>query len=221
MIDKCLSIIAPHHCLLCNLSGDLLCSSCKYDIVNEPYEGCILCSKPTSDNNICSNCKVPYNKAWIVGERTDTLSQLVNIYKFFSTKSAHRDIASLLDLRLPELPKSTVVVPVPTIRRHVRERGYDHTLLFSDRFSHMRNLELQQAISRKTNTKQLGSSRKLRINQAKQAFEVNKQLDPNRPYLLIDDVITTGATIHYATKALLASGAKNVWVAIIAIQPLD
>ena len=59
----------------------------------------------------------------------------------------------------------------------------------------------------------------MRIQQAKQAFSC-KPLGGGR-YLLVDDVFTTGATVHYAAQQLKDAGANEVWGAIIAHQPLE
>ena len=84
-----------------------------------------------------------------------------------------------------------------------------------------RGLECEQLISRRTNTKQRQSSAKQRDLQAKQAFLVKDKIDSLVPYLLIDDVITTGATIKYASQSLLDAGAEHVWVGVVARQTLD
>jgi predicted amidophosphoribosyltransferase len=46
-------------------------------------------------------------------------------------------------------------------------------------------------------------------------------LDEAPVYLLIDDVVTTNATLRYAADALMTAGAKTVWVGVAARQPLD
>jgi predicted amidophosphoribosyltransferase len=85
----------------------------------------------------------------------------------------------------------------------------------------MRGLSCQQVLKRKTNTKQRHASAKQRAIQARQAFHIKDMIDIETPYLIIDDVITTGATIRYAAQAFVDAGAKHVWVAAIARQTLD
>lgn len=221
MIDRLLNIIAPHYCSGCEKTGTLLCENCKYDISIEPFEGCIVCSKVTDDDNLCRYCATPYNRAWCVGERTDSLQRLIGQYKFRSAKAAYKPIGDLLLERLPELPANTVIVPVPTVASHIRERGYDHMLLIARYIAKKRQLVLSCDIVRKTNHKQRDASRRVRIAQAQQAFQTRKKLDPTVPYLLIDDVVTTGATVHYAAQSLRDGGARIIWVAAVARQPLD
>ena len=126
----------------------------------------------------------------------------------------------LLDV-LPELPAETVIVPVPTTPGRIRERGYDHMMLVTRYVARARGLKCQRLVRRKTNTKQRQATAKKRDLQAKNAFFVRDKVDVNTPYLIIDDVMTTGATIKYASAALRDAGAKHVWVAIIARQTLD
>ncbi|OIP85563.1 hypothetical protein COV88_03150 [Candidatus Saccharibacteria bacterium CG11_big_fil_rev_8_21_14_0_20_41_19] len=221
MIDKALSLIAPHHCCGCDKIGCLLCGDCKYNITSEPKMVCVACDRPTGAMWLCSSCRMPYERAWVVGERSGILQRLVGLYKFERAKAAYRSLGNLLVGVLPELPPETIIVPVPTTSSRIRERGYDHMLLIAKYVARARGLKCQQLVQRQTNTKQRQASAKTRIAQAKMAFVVNEKLDPTIPYLLIDDVITTGATIRYAVKALRDAGAKHVWVAVIARQTLD
>lgn len=130
-------------------------------------------------------------------------------------------LAELLDATLPVMPPGTVVVPLPTIRPHIRQRGYDHMLLIARAFVRMRHLRIDTSLRRTGISKQLGSSRRERTQQAKSAYSVAKKLDGSRPYLLLDDVFTTGASLHYAAETLRVAGAHEVWVSVIARQPLD
>jgi len=221
MIDKLLSFMAPHHCCGCDKIGGLLCGNCKYNIISESKMVCVVCGRPTGAMSLCNTCNAPYERAWVVGKRFGILQRLVGLYKFERAKSAYKDLGNLLLGVLPELPAGTIVVPVPTTSGRIRERGYDHMLLIAKYIARARGLQCVQLIKRQTNTKQRQASAKTRTAQAKIAFAVSRELDSNVPYLLIDDVVTTGATIKYAAKALRDAGAKNVWVAIIARQTLD
>ncbi|MCX6728152.1 MAG: hypothetical protein NTV39_00060 [Candidatus Saccharibacteria bacterium] len=164
---------------------------------------------------------MPYEKAWVVGERDGPLQRLVGLYKFERAKAAYKSLGDLLLDVLPELPTETVIVPIPTTTGRIRERGYDHMLLIARYVAQARGLKYQQLVRRQTNTKQRQATASKRDLQAKNAFFVSGKIDADTPFLIIDDVMTTGATIKYASLALCNAGAKHVWVAIIARQTLD
>ena len=220
MIEKLLSYIAPHHCCSCDKIGCIICDSCKYNIADDTKNICISCGHLAGANGICDVCKVPYERAWLVGDRSGALQRLIGLYKFERVKEAYRPLADLLASVLPDLPADVVIVPLPTVSGHIRQRGYDHTLLIAKRVALLKGLKCQQLLVRKTNTKQRQASAKQRYKQAKNAFAVNGAVNAGTIYLLIDDVVTTGASIRYATKALRGAGANHVWVAIIAKQLL-
>ena len=221
MIDTLLSIVAPHHCCGCGKSGGLLCPNCKYNIISETKNVCLACGRPSFNPGVCNTCKVPYGRAWFVGERKDVLQRLVGLYKFERVKSAYNDLASLLDNVLLQLPDSTVIVPIPTVPAHIRERGYDHTLLLARRLGRIRKLPVARILVRNTNTMQRHATAATRGLQAKIAFKVAGTVDENINYLIVDDVVTTGATVRYAAKALKDAGATQIWVAVLARQTLD
>lgn len=221
MIDRLISYLAPHYCCSCGEIGAVLCDNCKYDIASEPFYGCFSCGSNVIKLENHQACKLYYEKAWSVGERGGALQRAIGVYKFQGKRSAAYDLARLLDEVLPVLPVDTIVVPIPTVASHIRERGFDHAALLARRFAKLRGLSYASPLRRRTATKQRDANRRQRLLQASEAFKATTSLSGTSPYLLIDDVTTTGATLNQAARILKESGASTVWVAALARQPLD
>lgn len=173
-----------------------------------------------SSDNLCNTCRSSFNSAWVVGSRTGALKEVIDVYKFERARQAHVQLASLLDDILPILPLDIEVVPIPTITKHVRARGYDHMHLISRELANKRSLTHSTPLRRATTTVQQGASRKQRLEQARAAFTAHK-VSRGKRYLIVDDICTTGSTLEYAARALREAGASEVWVAVIAAQPLE
>ena len=220
MIDMLLSAIAPHPCCSCGELGQVLCENCKYDIVDEPFSLCVACGGGLTVLGVCESCSVPYSRAWCVGLRAGSLQRLVGLYKFKNAYAARNDIVDMLDARIDMLPSNVIVVPVPTVSGHIRERGYDHMFEIAKLFARRRGLKMETALGRRGVSKQRGAGRSTRDAQAKDAFITSGTLG-HAPYLLLDDVVTTGATVKYASKALINAGASEVWVGVVCRQSID
>ena len=220
MIDTLLATVAPHLCFGCGQIGPTFCDNCKYNIVEEPFSGCILCEKPNL-SGVCDDHKLTFNQAWVVGVRSGSLQLLIGSFKFRNVKAASIDLADLLHRRLPTLPSSAVLVPIPTTSIHIRERGYDHMLLITKQLARLRRLKIETVLVRDNVLTQHHATRAERLIQATSAFKIEGALDASKTYIIVDDVITTGATIKQAALLLKNAGAKTIWVAVIARQPLD
>lgn len=221
MIDTILSYVAPHYCSGCSKIGSLLCEYCHYDIISDGFSACVLCGGPTGVTGICPVCQVEVARGWCVGERRDALQRLIGGYKFQHMRAAAQPLTELLDARLPELPSEVVVAPVPTIPNHIRRRGYDHALLVARAFARRRGLRLDSSLRRQTSTTQHDVGRVQREAQARRAFRCDQVTYPGATYLLVDDIVTTGATVRHAARALRQAGAGEVWLATLSRQPLD
>lgn len=215
-----LSLVAPHHCYSCNKRGVLLCDNCKNNITDEPFTACVLCNSPVGMRGICSRCSASYDQVWCVGEREGILRRAIDDLKFNHVYQAAQVLAELLDDTLPILPSDTVISYVPTTATNVRIRGYDQSALVAKRFARKRKLPYQMLLRKVTSTHQRGASRSVRLVRAEQAFEVSTESIP-RTALLIDDIITTGATVEHASRVLRTAGTSVVLVAALAKQPLD
>ena len=222
MIERVLQIVAPHPCSGCAKVGSVLCDDCKYDIISEPFMGCILCGRPEI-SGICVAHDSSIARAFTVSSRTGSLEAAINRLKFQNTKAAAGTLAELLHTSLPLLPSDIQIVPIPTVRSHIRQRGYDHVALIVRHLAAFRGVPITQALRRKSNATQHTVGKKERIAQSKQAFtlsEASKNALSGQLVLLVDDIVTTGSTLQSAAKLLHEAGA-TVWVATLAYQPLD
>lgn len=143
---------------------------------------------------------------------------MISDFKFERVKAIHTTLGELIHKTLPQLPENTIIVPVPTAAPHIRVRGYDHTYLIARHLARLRGLQCRSLVKRVSATVQVGASRQTRLQQAKNAFRAVTGIDKDGYYLLIDDVVTTGATINYAAKTLKDAGATNIWVATVSRQ---
>lgn len=109
---------------------------------------------------------------------------------------------------------TNLVVPVPTTDRRIRERGYNQARLLADVVAHALDLALVEALRRgSAPSSQTTLSPRQRRENVRGAFRMlegrGRSVD-GRDVLLVDDVLTTGATAGEAARALVAAGATSV-----------
>lgn len=220
MIDQLLNVISPHRCSSCEAIGVLLCESCKYDIMMEPFSGCVLCTVPCGERGICQHCRriAAIIQAWCVGERREGLKQLIDSYKFHSSRAASTVLTDLLASRVPQLPAETVVVGIPSSPATIRARGFDHIGRIADEFAKQRALKRAYPLVRASSVTLHFLPRSERIKLGPSLFRHSGELVPEK-ILLLDDIVTTGTTLTAAAKLLKIAGAKEVYVAALARQP--
>jgi predicted amidophosphoribosyltransferase len=80
------------------------------------------------------------------------------------------------------------VVALPTISRHIRERGFDHMAKLARKVAELNQLEMARVLARGNNAVQVGASMEKRREQAKTAYVARAGIDTEANYLLIDDV---------------------------------
>jgi predicted amidophosphoribosyltransferase len=111
-----------------------------------------------------------------------------------------------------------LVIPVPSSNSRLLERGLSHTGIIA--FHAARALELPTSFNRLiysgTGIPQVGLTNKERSDNVKSGFKAKGGDIKDLSILLIDDVVTTGATIQAAKEALYQGGAKTVFVATLA-----
>ncbi|MDB4291984.1 phosphoribosyltransferase family protein [Maribacter sp.] len=115
------------------------------------------------------------------------------------------------------------VVPVPLHRTKMRKRGYNQVSLFAKRLAYHLNAELVENVLKKTaNTRtqtKKGRIGRWQANKALYILENSAKLQ-GKKILLVDDVITTGATMEICAQTLLQIPGINLYIASISVVPL-
>ena len=132
------------------------------------------------------------------------------------------EVSRMMDAETRENRK-IVLVPLPIIRKHIRERGFDHTLRLCFELENFLQKELERLgvkveyenlLVRKNKTVQVGKVKKERMRQAEKAYGIREgiKIENKTLYILVDDVTTTGASLAAAKKILQTD---RVWAAVL------
>ena len=208
--------LCPHSCRGCGALGSVICGCCKNYILHEHFNYCPR-SKREVRGHTCDNCVMlpPFTT---LGFKNSLIGDLVMEYKYHSVRALGIEFAKMLDNVLPYFDGPVIIVPLPTIAKHVRERGFDHTLYIAKKIAKMRGWRVGRLFERTTNTVQVGAGAERRVAQAFSTYSVCGKVDPDTTYLLLDDVWTTGASITAATRKLREAGALKISIAVLAVS---
>ena len=206
IINVLLEVLSPNRCQRCGLQGESLCVRCKKYLLG------------TNPGYVTSGID-GFSRVIVGGVKEGLLSVMLKQYKY----QRRRDLACVLAWKVWEVAErelfetgevgEVVIVPLPTIRRHIRERGFDHMLMLARELCQMsENLRLEPILERLNKTVQVGKSAKVRREQAKQAYGVKKEarLRGDIHYVLFDDVWTTGSSMRAAAEVMRNAGACKI-----------
>lgn len=217
VFELAIAWLAPPDCIGCAEEGSVLCELCSGSELLPYGERCFLCGSASALARTCSGCrKSSPRHVWTVTDYAGIGQELLQAYKFGHARHGAGIIASHMTEVLREFNSDLdiekanyVIVPVPTASSRIRERGFDHALLLAKVVSRQTGLKLRLALGRLGQTRQVGARRTARLAQQADQYFVRRGVK-GRNVLLIDDVVTTGATLRAATKTLRRAGAKRV-----------
>ncbi|MGB6191568.1 MAG: ComF family protein, partial [Terracidiphilus sp.] len=182
---------------------------------------------------LCRTCRLatpPFLRAVAYGPYTGRMREAIHALKYQKLHPASRRLGHMLAQTIAQLhseaPGELLVVPVPLHPRKRRQRGFNQTTLLAEaairalRQSHPQwRLALASGVlvrKRATGSQAGLTPRQRRLN-VRNAFRVpDSATVAGRHILVIDDILTTGATVRSASRALVAAGATSVRVATLA-----
>ena len=242
LLDRFLETIYPDnlYCLCCGKAIDWsrpysLCDSCMREIRWTSGRLCSKCGKMLSLNNpdnICYNCKEHdhiYVQGYSCSEYEAHDRSLVYSLKYDDKPAIARTIGEIMADRMLAaytkeelLNKYDVLVPVPISHERRLARGYNHAALIAEYFAEKSGLPYNgEILVRERETAAMKgltpAERKLNLNGCFGLIEQAADIIDGASCLIIDDIVTTGATVDEIAKLLYDNGARNVDFASFAI----
>lgn len=221
LIEKIITVIAPHRCVCCGNFDNFVCASCLATDAVFEESVCVMCAKPTTQWRICQACSrtAPLLFVRPYATYSGVVETAIKAFKYGHVRSLAEPLAGALVGALPYLSPEWVVVPVPTAPARVRQRGYDQSVLLAKAIARECRLTYAPLLRRAHDARQVGSDRSTRLRQAQALFAAKKSAATTSRVLLIDDVCTTGSTLAVAAKVLRKAGVQEVAAAVVAWQP--
>jgi ComF family protein len=222
-----LDVVFPERCVACDevlsLPRTFFCEECALEAEEVSKIACSRCGEPGAHpQGLCQRCtrRSPvFSRAFAPLEHAGAVARAIQRFKYEGHPELARPLGALLVERSREFLASApgAVVPLPLHASRYRERGFDQTALLAVEVARLGKRELRDAwlVRVRATTRQVGQSDDERAANVADAFEVSGELKGAR-VLLIDDVLTTGATANEAARALLGAGAVEVQVLTLA-----
>ncbi len=228
LADEIAGLLFPPRCQVCGeLGDDLICSSCREDMVLIAAPRCVHCGVPLPPTpagpNLCAECRQgrDFSGARSVGLHTGSLRQAVLRYKFQRRRRLAKPLAEMLASVFEAetsggLPLSgcAALVPVPLYPARRAWRGFDQAELLCRRLSEIVELPVwTDVLARIRDTQpQVELSGRERRENVRGAFEARHRYRlKGKSLILVDDVFTTGATLSACARMLRKAGATAVY----------
>lgn len=223
MVNKChgrLQTMLPTPCcLLCGgpaSDASQLCTSCLRDL---PWTGmaCMLCGKTLSFNSICGEClrKAPIFSQTIVPLRyAYPVDFLIQRLKFSRQLDIARTLAQLLAGAVGRQALPQCIVPVPMHEGRLRQRGFNQATEIARHLGSKFGIPLDQAICHRVapTPPQSSLTARARRRNVRGAFVVKRMPAGVNHVAIVDDVVTTGATVEEVAKILRKAGVGRIEV---------
>lgn len=209
MLANILSILAPYQCIVCDLQGDRLCQVCSRGLARK-VQSCHLCNCLSPDGRVCIKCRAKSSLYQVlIGYRYEgAVKELIQELKYSGAKAHSENLAKLLFLIFPQISVD-VVSWVPAVSNRYRLRGYNQAEQIAKRLAEKTALPYQELLGRQRGQTQIGKTREQRLQVAHDGFYSLTPLS-GVTVLLVDDVISTGATLEACAHELKLAGAKRV-----------
>jgi len=200
-----------------------VCAACWASLRPHGGPACPRCGEPgVEDEGPCLACRTdppPWHAAASFGPYAGRLRDLVLLLKSGGRDELAQPLAGLLANAMADAgwPPPDAVVPVPMSGWRRLRRGYNQAELLARALARRIGAPLVPALGRRRGAAQVGRARTERLRLSSSAFPARRPLSGRA--LLIDDVLTTGATAAACSRSLAAAGASEIYVLTLARTP--
>ncbi|MDO5685807.1 MAG: ComF family protein [Neisseria sp.] len=223
----CQKLLPTAACPLCHAPADKhgFCAAClaDFDALRTPDTVCPLCADAGSFSGVCGHCQrnaPTIDALWASFDYSEPVSTLLHEWKYRALPQHTRSMQSLMLRHPPHFAEPMDfdwVIPVPLSRERLLTRGFNHAQELAKAAATYCSAPLlpPTGIVREHRPAQTTLDRQNRLRNLKNSFSV--QFDVNNcNLLLIDDVVTTGATLNELARSLKQKGANRIYAWVLA-----
>lgn len=224
MFKNLINLFFPKLCLACNFAltdnEEYVCTNCRHDL---PVTNFHFDDSDEVKKVLYGRVKLEHATSLFRFHKKGIVQQLIHNLKY----KGHQEVGELLGSWLGAELKSIdsyknidVVIPVPLHKKKLKKRGYNQVETFAKHIASNLNAHyLDSVLIKITNTNsQVKKNRLARWNSKDEIFTVqNLEIINGKHILLVDDLITTGATVEVCVNQLLKAGNVKISLATIAI----
>ncbi|MBI4726169.1 ComF family protein [candidate division TA06 bacterium] len=241
LFHSLLNFIFPPFCASCHKNmlqqkSGLICDTCWDSLERWEAQSCQRCGMqvPSVSEDqaplLCPKCRVP---DWacadirVIGPFKAPLADAIHLLKYSDRRSVVKKFSGYMEQLLAgagHYQTADLILAVPLHPARKRERGYNQAQLLAQALGKLLNKPCPEKIifRARHNRTQTKLNKQQRLENVRDIFTVKKpELVKGKRIILIDDVLTTGATIGSCASSLLAAGASQVLALTAAAAPLD
>lgn len=214
---KLLDALLPQECLLCSVASgsQLLCDDCSAELPRLPHAACPRCGVPTPTGETCGRCQrhPPHFDALVAAlPYAFPVDRMLQHLKY----GHHLSLAAWFGERLAaasETLQADTVIPLPLHPRRMAERGFNQAIEIARPLARRLRLPLATDLCERIRetSPQEGLTLLQRRRNLRNVFACRSDLSGRR-ILLVDDVVTTGASVGECARTLKLHGAAHVTV---------
>lgn len=218
-------ILLPHRCLPCGAAATEvpICAACHADLPWHDSPSCSVCGIPTPMGETCGNClRNPpmFDVTQAALEYRFPVDAMLRRYKYSGFLAVAELMAILLAERLQNKTRPDLLVPMPLHRTRLQERGFNQAAEIARvlcRHLHL-PLDLDACSRTRPTPPQAGLDLQERRRNLRGAFACHRDLT-GKHVVLLDDIMTTGASLDNLARAVKEAGATRVTCWVVARTP--
>lgn len=199
--------------------GDLaICQPCLDDMPWQHPSACPQCALPAYDDQLCGNClqsPSAFDSTRALFRYDYPLDAMLQRYKYQQTLHIAKTFSRLMQTRFNYSQQFDRIIPMPLHPKRLAERGFNQSLEIAKLLAKALNipLDITSCNRIKFTPPQASLPLKARIKNMRGAFRCQQDLSGQR-IILLDDVMTTGASLHELASTVKSAGASHVecWV---------
>lgn len=223
-IDDLLNILFPNLCCTCRnvltKNEEVLCFKCRSELPKTNFQNF---HENELIDRLFGKVSISFGIAYLYFYKSGITQKLLHQFKYNNYPGIGNMIGRWIGHELEQksmLKKTDLIIPVPLHPKKEKNRGYNQSLFLALGISEVTKIPVENKLLKRKyfNESQTLKSKEQRLKSVENAFQLqeNKEIK-SKNILLVDDVITTGATLEACSLVMHRQGASEIGIATLAM----